>query len=41
MSTCRRQAADFALKPLNDFVRQLPGDMVLAALPMRRRKTPT
>src|SRR5216684_4091548 len=24
---------DFALKPLNDFVRQLPGDMVLAALP--------
>ncbi len=24
---------DFALKPLKDFVRQLPGDMVLAALP--------
>ena len=24
---------DFALRPLKDFVRQLPGDMVLAALP--------
>jgi streptogramin lyase len=31
LSTAKRQ--DFALKPLKDFVRQLPGDMVLAALP--------
>ncbi len=31
LAAARRQ--DFALKPLNDFVRQLPGDMVLAALP--------
>src|SRR6266436_2521426 len=31
LSAAKRQ--DFALKPLKDFVRQLPGDMVLAALP--------
>src|SRR5262252_3491358 len=31
LSAARRQ--DFTLKPLKDFVRQLPGDMVLAALP--------
>src|SRR5216683_2338817 len=31
LSAAKRQ--DFALKPLSDFVRQLPGDMVLAALP--------
>jgi streptogramin lyase len=31
LSVAKRQ--DFALKPLKDFVRQLPGDMVLAALP--------
>src|SRR5216683_758716 len=31
LAAAKRQ--DFALKPLNDFVRQLPGDMVLAALP--------
>ena len=31
LSTAKRQ--DFALKPLKDFVRQLPGDMILAALP--------
>jgi streptogramin lyase len=31
LAAAKRQ--DFALKPLTDFVRQLPGDMVLAALP--------
>jgi streptogramin lyase len=31
LGAAKRQ--DFALKPLKDFVRQLPGDMVLAALP--------
>jgi streptogramin lyase len=31
LSAAKRQ--DFALKPLKDFVRQLPGDMILAALP--------
>src|SRR6266853_163273 len=31
LAAAKRQ--DFALKPLKDFVRQLPGDMVLAALP--------
>src|ERR1700730_18299501 len=31
LGAARRQ--DFALNPLKDFVRQLPGDMVLAALP--------
>jgi streptogramin lyase len=31
VSGARRQ--DFTLKPLKDFVRQLPGDMILAALP--------
>src|SRR6516165_5412551 len=31
LSAAKRQ--DFTLKPLKDFVRQLPGDMVLAALP--------
>ena len=31
LSTAKRQ--DFTLKPFKDFVRQLPGDMILAALP--------
>ena len=31
LSSAKRQ--DFALKPIKDFVRQLPGDMILAALP--------
>jgi streptogramin lyase len=31
LGTAKRQ--DFTLKPLADFVRQLPGDMVIAALP--------
>src|SRR5262252_3422286 len=31
LSAAKRQ--DFTLKPLKDFVRQLPGDMILAALP--------
>jgi streptogramin lyase len=31
LGAAKRQ--DFTLKPLNDFVRQLPGDMLIAALP--------